>query len=226
MKRRRCELPIALCAPIFALVLLNLPLSLAEAQVAPALRAAAPPLQLEVDLMQSRVHWIGTKFRGRGRHEGFVRLRDATLQPCTAAQCRGHFTLDMHNLEITDIPASDPVPRRRLRDHLRSRDFFWTERYPVATFVLTGTRASDRADSVDAYGELTLRDVTRPIRFPARITYARDGEVHVRAELTIDRQQWGIRYRFDPIRNELVDDDIMLTIVLVARAHAPDADAN
>lgn len=223
MKRRRSALTIALRAPIFALVLLTLPLSLSEAQGAPALRATAQPIHLEVDLLQSRVEWIGTKFRGRGRHEGFVLLRDAVLEPCTPSECRGRFTLDMHNLEITDIPASDPVPRRRLRDHLRSRDFFWTERYPVATFVLTGTRVSDRADAVHAVGELTLRDVTREIRFPARITYPRDGEVHVRADLTIDRQKWGIRYRFDPIRNELVDDEIRLSILLVARTHTANA---
>ncbi len=180
----------------------------------------------EVDLTQSRVEWIGTKFRGRGRHEGLVRLLDARLGPCSPTYCQGRFTLDMHNLEITDIPRSDAVPRRRLRDHLRSRDFFWTERFPVATFVLSGTRARTNADWVDAWGELTLRDVTHAIRFPARIRHQRQGEVHVRAEVTIDRQRWGIRYRFDPIRNELVDDEIRLVIVLVAHARTNGADAS
>lgn len=205
--------------PLFLLVIVaaSPAVSPAESQRAPSGHSAESG-GLRVDLVQSRVEWIGTKFRGRGRHEGFVRLLDATFASCTPAQCRGRFTLDMHNLEITDIPASDPVPRRRLRDHLRSRDFFWTERYPVATFVLTGTRTTDRADSVQATGELTLRNVTRPIEFPAQITYHRDREVHVRAALTIDRQEWGIRYRFDPIRNELVDDEIQLVIVLVVHA--------
>ncbi len=32
----------------------------------------------------------------------------------------GAFRIDMNAIEVTDIPASDPVPRRRLRDHLRS----------------------------------------------------------------------------------------------------------
>lgn len=202
------------------------------AMIIPMVFAATPsghspvaPPNLEVDLTQSRVEWIGTKFRGLGRHEGLVRLLDATLEACTPTHCQGRFTLDLHNLEITDIPLSDAVPRRRLRDSLRSRNFFWTERFPVATFVLSGTRARTQADSVDAWGELTVRDVTRSLRFPAHITHERNGEVHVRAELTIDRQQWGIRHRFDLIRDKVVDDEIRLVIVLVAHARTDGADA-
>jgi len=181
------------------------------------LPAEAQPA-MQVDLARSHVEWTGTKFRGRGKHEGIVRVRAAQLDACTPTDCRGRFTIDMHNLEVTDIPATDPVPRRRLTEHLQSRDFFWTERYPTAIFTLTGTSTTSRADSVLASGQLTLRGVTRPLLFTARIMRAFEGEVHVRAELTIDRQQWGIRYRFDPIRNELVDDEIRLVVVLVARA--------
>lgn len=34
----------------------------------------------------------------------------------------------------TDIPANDPVPRQRLRDHLLSDDFFDISRHPEARF--------------------------------------------------------------------------------------------
>jgi polyisoprenoid-binding protein YceI len=171
-------------------------LALCGAALLPA--EAQPTMQ--VDLARSHRKWTGTKFRGRGRHEGIVRLRAAELDVCTPTNCRGRFTIDMHNLEVTDIPATDPVPRRRLTEHLQSRDFFWTERYPVAIFTITGTRTTSRADSVLASGQLALRGVIRPLLFTARIIQSFEREVHVRAELTIDRQQWGIRYRFDPIR--------------------------
>lgn len=219
MIRQRRTSPLAWLPQMFAVLLVGVPQSQAGSQAVPPGRAASDSMTLELDLARSRVEWVGTKFWGRKRHEGFVPLRGAALKSCTPAFCRGVFTLDMHNLEITDIPVSQPVPRHQLREHLRSRDFFWTEQHPVATFVLTATRAHERTDSVDALGELTLRGVTHAIRFPAHITYLRGGEVHVRAELTIDRRRWGIRYRYDPIRNELVDDDIALVIILVA--HPP-----
>lgn len=196
-----------------------------------AVSAHAPPdwAEYDVDLARSYVSWTGTKFRGRGKHEGIVRIRSGRLGPCTLTRCRGRFTLDMHNLEITDIPASDPVPRRRLLEHLRSRDFFWTERYPLATFLLVDTRPAPRAGSgaipaandsntLHVTGELTLRGVTRSLTFSARVDDRGAGELHIRADVVIDRQQWGVSYRFDPIRNEIVDDDITLGIVLVATA--------
>jgi polyisoprenoid-binding protein YceI len=185
------------------------------------------PVTYDVDLSSSYIEWTGTKFRGRGKHEGIVRLRAGTLGPCTRTTCQGTFIIDMHNVEITDIPESDAVPRRRLLEHLRSRDFFWTERYPDATFVLDETRAVAGGVTTRTTGRLTLRGVTQPLTFPARIVTHSDREVHVRAEVVIDRQRWGISYRFDPIRNEIVDDEISLVLVVVARSRpvAPAVDS-
>ncbi len=198
-------------------------------QTSPASVVQSQPALYDIDLSRSYVQWTGTKFRGRGKHEGVVRLLSGALGPCNAANCRGRFTMDMHNLEITDIPVRDAVPRRRLLEHLRSRDFFWTARYPDATFVLVGTLATPSAERVlsasardsssfEATGQLTLRGVTQTLTFPARVTARSAQEIQVRAEVVIDRQRWGISYRFDPIRNEIVDDDITLVIVLVARS--------
>jgi polyisoprenoid-binding protein YceI len=103
------------------------------------------------------------------------------------------------------------VARARLTRHLQSADFFWTERHPTAIFVLDGaTRVA--GDTFRVAGRLTLRGVTRPLAFPA--TLERDGVDGwlVRARLRIDRRRWGVTYRFDPIRNELVDDHIALAL--------------
>lgn len=46
--------------------------------------------------------------------------------------------------------------------HLRSGDFFETEEYPTITFTSTGIRpGDDKGFELD--GELTIRDVTRPV---------------------------------------------------------------
>ena len=186
---------------------------------------------LPVDLRRSVVRWRGTKFRGRGKHEGTVHLAAGTLALCGARVCGGRFVLDMRSIAVTDIPAHEPEARARLTTHLQSPDFFWTERHPTATFVLRQvtlrqvtlrqvTPAGGTTHRVS--GELTLRGVTRPMSFAATLDERAGGERRVGATFRLDRQHWGIEYRYDPIRNEIVDDEIALELELVFPA-APGA---
>lgn len=192
-----------------------------DATRADAASAAPPPSAqgqvtgaLAADLGRSVVRWRGTKFRGRGKHEGTVRLATGALALCGPRVCGGRFVLDMRSIAVTDIPPDEPVPRARLTDHLNSPDFFWTGRYPTATFVLRQA-AREVGGAHRVAGALTLRGVTRPLTFPATLEEHPGGERRVGARFRIDRQHWGISYRYDPVRNLLVDDDIQLELELV-----------
>ena len=193
-----------------------------EAHVAPPLNvspiAAASPVtdSLAVDVAQSVMRWKGTKFRGRGKHEGTVNLSGGALLLCGARPCGGNFTIDMRTIEITAIPLHDPVPRGRLARHLASRDFFWVERHPSAIFRLREVRRV-RGTRHQVTGDLTLRGVTASLAFPAVLEQHADSAARIRARFVIDRQRWGVEYRFDPVRNEIIDDDIHLDLVLALR---------
>ena len=178
-----------------------------------ALGAACKPDSLAADVRRSVVRWTGTKFRGRGRHEGTVRLAEGSLALCAGRVCGGRFVLDMRSIAVTDIPESDPVPRTRLTNHLKGPDFFWTERFPTATFQLREATPG-AAGAYRVAGTLTLRGATHPIAFAATVETTSGARV-VRGRLRIDRQRWGVAYRFDPIRNELVDDDVDLALEVV-----------
>jgi polyisoprenoid-binding protein YceI len=52
--------------------------------------------------------------------------------------------------------------------HLRSADFFDVEKYPYITFTLTSVEAID-AESFRVKGDLTIKDVTKPISLDATI---------------------------------------------------------
>ena len=61
------------------------------------------------------------------------------------------------------IGASSIDPRVDARDtHLRSQDFFDTEKFPTLRFV--STRAEQTDDGYTLVGDLTIRDVTRPVK--------------------------------------------------------------
>lgn len=205
---------------IALLLAMMLDAPVASAPQAPELAggAAQPRVtsSLQVDLRRSIIAWKGTKFRGRGKHEGTLRLAAGALSMCGATACGGYFTLDMRSIAVTDIPEHEPVPRTRLTTHLNSRDFFWTERYPTATFALR--QVAPRGGMYRVTGELTLRGVTRPLAFDATVSELPGGERRVQSSFEIDRQHWGIEYRFDPIRNEVVDDEIGLVLDLVFAA--------
>jgi polyisoprenoid-binding protein YceI len=86
-----------------------------------------------------------------------------------------------------------------MRDnHLRSADFFEAVRYPVMTFASTGLRPADGSWLLS--GELTIRDVTRPVdldvEFLGTDPTGLQGETRIgfSARGTISRRDFGITF--------------------------------
>jgi polyisoprenoid-binding protein YceI len=196
---------------LLALVLLCAPAT-PGAHLEPATAAREDTLRL--DPARSVIRWRGTKFRGRGSHEGTVRLASGYLLAEGRNVRSGTFRIDMHAIEITDIPVSEPVPRRRLRDHLRSDHFFATERYPAADFRLRSVTPSGPVH-YDVVGDLTLRGQTHPVRFAARAVPLPGGGLRATAQLAIDRQRWGVAYRGTSLGELAVDDTVHLALDLI-----------
>jgi len=176
---------------------------------------ASPMTALRVDTAASVVNWRGTKFAGRGKHEGIVRLSGGTLDLCDGALASGRFTLDMRTIEVTDIPVSDPAPRARLRNHLMSDDFFAVETYPEATFEIGRVDALP-GDSLRLHGTLTMRGISEGIAFGSDVSTSTPARLQATAQFSLDRQRWGVAFRGDELTNDLVDDVIALDVRLHA----------
>ncbi|MHA6763777.1 YceI family protein [Streptacidiphilus sp. PAMC 29251] len=81
----------------------------------------------------------------------------------------------------------------RLDTHLRSADFFDVERYPV--FGFTADSAVPGPDgTVEITGSLTVLARTRPLAFTAQAVAAGPTEVTLSAELTINREEFGMSW--------------------------------
>ena len=190
----------------------------ASTSAAPVAETVCAPAStsLPVDTAASVVYWKGTKFGGRGKHEGTLRLSRGEVEVCGSALVGGVFTIDMRSIEITDIPEHEPVPRERLRNHLMDDDFFAVETYPTAVFQISDVEAVGE-DSSRISGELTMRGRTRRIAFGARVPEQSVEAVRASARFSIDRQLWGVAYRGSELTNDLVDDEIYLDVRLAAR---------
>jgi len=153
-----------------------------------------------VDTTTSKVGWVGTKVGGS--HEGFFKLKDGSLAVKDGVLTGGSFTINIASLENTDLPAEE---KGKLVGHLQSPDFLDIAKFPTAKFEITGITAADSASLKDAVlkdanhiiqGNLTLKDSTKNVTFPAKISVT-DTEVSAVANFNIDRAAWGIVYDKD-----------------------------
>ena len=83
-------------------------------------------------------------------------------------------------------------------NHLRSPDFFQAERFPTITFRSTSVEHVDE-DSYRVHGDLTIRDVTKPVTldttYEGQITDPLGNRrVGFAAETTLNRKDFGLNY--------------------------------
>ena len=174
-----------------------------------------------IDIEKSRLEWIGRNLNKR--HYGSIAIQAGELVIAGGKLSAGTIVLDMTAISCLDL--QDPGWRDMLIRHLISDDFFAVERYPTASFTLHGWEAqagaSPEAPQGIASGELTIRDVTRLISFPATVAPQQDGSIQAHAAFEIDRTLWNVCYGscrlFEHLGMHLVHDMISLELFVVAR---------
>lgn len=162
--------------------------------------AGGPPDTLVADPAASSFRWKGTGLGGRGAREGTVALASGMFVIRHEQLTSGTFTVDMRSVDGA----------------LRGASFFDVERYSTAVFRSTkSTRLGETRWQVA--GNLTMRGVTRPIAFDADVSWPETGHMVATSAFTIDRRNWGVGNRAAGVADDLIDDDIQLSLRLDAR---------
>jgi polyisoprenoid-binding protein YceI len=95
---------------------------------------------------------------------------------------------------VLDVAHEDTDNHDRDRD-LRSPTYFDVEKYPLMTFHSTSILPKGE-DDFFVSGDLTIKNVTRPVSFPAHVVgiipEGKGWRVGYTGELTVDRRDWGI----------------------------------
>jgi polyisoprenoid-binding protein YceI len=166
----------------------------AENAVAPALAIGD---SLNIDPAASIVGWVGTK--QTGQHNGTFKLSNGVLTLEDGSLKGGSFSIDVASLAVTDLTGED---KSKLEGHLKSPDFFEADRFPTARFEITSIAPYDAASATSKLegathiisGNLTLKEVTKNISFPAKVNVAGNA-VTAQADFNIDRTQWNMNYK-------------------------------
>jgi polyisoprenoid-binding protein YceI len=146
------------------------------------------PGRWQIDPGHTELAFIGRHFmltKVRGRFTGVTGAIEVAQEP---GETTAEVTIDMASVESGN-QARD--------EHLRSPDFFDTERHPTATFVGRAANWDGTQGQLD--GELTIRGVTRPVTLAAEyLGYAADPWGGHRAVFTasgtLNREDWGLTW--------------------------------
>jgi polyisoprenoid-binding protein YceI len=162
--------------------------------------AAAAGQTFNVDTADSRVRFTGN---GVGKnHPGKFKLSSGEVQVQNNQITGGKFVI---NIKSMDMEQEGEMIDNKLRPHLLSGDFFDAEKFGTAEFEITGVEpyqptAGDSSivdgANLTISGNLKLRDVTKNVKFPARIDL--DGNtLKGKANFDIDRRDWQMNYGND-----------------------------
>jgi polyisoprenoid-binding protein YceI len=173
---------------------------------------------LAVDQSASGVEWIGTK--PTGQHNGTVNISNGELMLKDGEVVGGKFTIDLNSIVVLDL--TDQEMNAKLLGHLKSADFFEVETYPTAVFEITSVSAlsGNPEASHNITGNLTMKDVTKSVTFPAMINVSDDSVTAVTPAFIIDRTEWNVQYGsrklFDNLKDNFIHDEMSLKINLKA----------
>lgn len=173
-------------------------------------------VQVPIDIKKSEVKWKGTKMRGLGKHEGIISIKSGYFETKDGEFYGGKIVFDMNSISVTDIPKREPIPRRRLNNHLKSDDFFGVEKYPEAEFLIVKVLKKEK-QNITVEGELSIREVKDRITVLLEISRDNSEIRSISSKLEFDRFNWNIGYKGSWADRTLVDKEIEITLLLHAK---------
>ena len=162
----------------------------------------------KIDASKSSITWVGKKITGK--HDGTVNLKEGSLIFKNNTLTGGTFTVDMNSITVTDLKSGEG--KEKLERHLKSDDFFGTDKYETSKLVFTNVKANG-ANKYSVIGNMTIKDKTNPITFDLVV----NGNTAT-TKLVIDRTKYDVKYNstsfFDSLGDKAIYDDFDLDVTL------------
>lgn len=170
-----------------------------------------------VDQENSTIEWRAEKVTGF--HTGTIAVKEGNFEFTEGQLTGGEFVIDMTSIANTDIGNADMAAK--LVGHLKSPDFFGVESFPTASFVIKNVVSRGTAGSYKIVGDITIKKTTKEIKFNANVS-EEGGKVTAKADLTLDRSEFDIRYGsgsfFENLGDKTIYDEFTLSLNLTGAA--------
>ena len=167
-----------------------------------------------IDLDESEISWKGTKRLFTAGHEGIIKLEKGYLIFKEDKLVGGKILADMTTIKITKTEVSEK-DKTFLTNYLKTTEFN-TADYPNASFEISRvTYPSSDKEKVQVSGKMIIRNVSKEITFPAKITQKYRGSKSFFAEITLKRSEWGIGSDGNLLERNLVDNNFDIKVNLL-----------
>ena len=168
-----------------------------------------------VDTEASTIEWYGERPAG-GSESGVVQIADGQLTFDGSELVDGTMVIDMTSIEPTSKTGE---MLNKLTGHLMSDDFFGVETYPTANLVIKSATPTDVENQYTVVADLTIKETTDEIEFLTDVVVG-DGTLSATADIVVDRSIYDIQYGsgsfFDNLGDDLISDEMQMTVTLVA----------
>lgn len=186
-----------------------------ETEVEVAAEASQMAAEYKIDTAASEIKWEGSK--PTATHHGTIKLQSGTISVNEGTVEAGNFVVDMNSIDDLDLQGED---KANLEAHLKGAvegkedHFFDVNKYPTARFELTSVEGNK------IKGNLTIKEKTNPIEFPATVTMEGDSLMITSESFELDRTKWDVNYGsksiFPNLGDKFVSDMMKITISLKA----------
>jgi polyisoprenoid-binding protein YceI len=171
--------------------------------------------KFEIQKQSSTVNWTGKKVLGL--HTGTIDITRGSVEINHGVIQDGDIAIDMTSLKITDI--DDAKTHQDFKSHLWNDDFFSIDKFESSRLKITaGTLIGTNEYKLS--GLLTIKEVTQPITFNARIEIFA-GSLYSTGEISVDRTLYNIRYGsgkfIDNLGDKLIHDEFVLQFKLIGQ---------
>lgn len=170
----------------------------------------------KVDTSTSTLRWSG-EYLGGITESGTVSLKDGNALVENGSVKSAMFTFDMQSIK-------DDAGKAMLENHLKSKDFFNSEKFATSTFALkTFAPTSEeglKAGRFVVSGDLTVKGITVPISFLATVASESSDSIRATGSFAINRTDWEITYKsnsfFSDLKDGVIRDAVQIDLNIVA----------
>lgn len=172
------------------------------------------------DITKSSLDWVGKKVTEN--HTGKLKLKSGSIKMENGQIQSANLLVDMSSITVTDI--KNKTYNKKLRDHLKSDDFFSVKNNPTAEFALNEIKP-DKGGKLRAFGDLTIKGIKKPIDFPVEVNTDGD-KVRIVGTAVINRTLYDIRYKsgkfFPNLGDKLIYDNFDVSFNIIATPKSAD----
>jgi len=172
-----------------------------------------PDEKLKVDTDASQLKWTGYHLAKSYSHWGYVNLKSGTVSTDGTRITGGEFVMDMTSIQDKDL--EDAKNKAKLEGHLKSDDFFAAAKFPEAKLLIKNTELKS-GNTYTTTADLTIRGITKEIKFDTEIKSINAGEVEATADFKVKRTDFEVMYGWT-LENAMLDGEFRIEVKLIAK---------